>query len=156
MDKIQSLYKSLIREEVESAKVQSAKEVFLRTHFKVAPPAATGSWKSFIFAPSFRLAFVGCIALAVLVKIGAFETANQLPVIPVQQAAPENLVQKSIPTQTLAAQPAVEENHPTVSPKHISNIQIKKLTSEMGATLAYQKHFPDAQITVLWLIPQGA
>ncbi len=157
MDKIKNLYQNLIREEIESPEVQNAKEAFLRTHFKTAP-AAAGPWKKTVFAPSFRLALVGCVALAVLVKIGAFETTPELPVTPTQQPSleisKEINVSEQVQAPLAAIQPAVPEKTAGTGATNFNNLKIKKLTSEMGATMAYQKHFPDVQITVIWVLPE--
>lgn len=153
MDPIQDLYKSWVREEVESPEVQNAREAFLNERFNAAP-VPSSPW-GFAFSPSFRLAMVGCLALLVLVKVGAFEpTPKQIPqtiVATTEKSVPvpaEIKVEKPIAAKTAS----LTAQKPIV---RMSNIQIKKLSSQMGATVTYQKHFPDAQITVLWVLPKG-
>ncbi len=152
MDKIQNTYKNLIREEVESPEVQKARDAFLLANFPHKAPVAAGSpWKLF-FSPSLRLALVGCCALLVLIKTGTIDTAlnqqSEIVTTPVATQSVSEVAPNSMPAEK--AIPAAPEI------THANSTRIKKLSSQMGATVAYQKHFPDVQITVVWVLPQGA
>ena len=152
MDEINNLYKNLIREEVESPAVQNAKEAFLRAHFPQKAPIAAGSPRKIFFSPSLRLALVGCFALVVLVKTGTIDNViqqqNQIISTPSVIQAPDAIAPQTVTVEkVISVAPAIT---------HDSSTHIKKLSSQMGATVAYQKHFPDVQITVVWVLPQGA
>ncbi len=147
MDQFKNVYKNWMREEVESAEVQSAKDAFLAKHFPPKPVTAAGAYWG---APAFRLALVGCMALLLVLKINPLDHATV--------SNPEVAQILSVESQPAAVQEApqaassiVEES---TEPYPIQT-QIKKLGSQMGATVAYQKSFPDAQITVVWVFPKG-
>ncbi len=146
MSEIKSLYKNWIREEIQSPEVKSAKEAFFQNRFP-KPQAGPSRW-AFAMSPSFRLAIAGCFALVILVKVGAFETV--VPPTPQSQIPASD--EQSF-TQAVTSQKSIAPLQMT--PAYESNIRIKKLSSQMGATVTYQKHFSDAQITVLWVLPQG-
>ena len=146
MSEIKNIYKNWIREEIQSPEVKSAKEAFFLDRFP-KPQAGPSPW-AFALSPSFRLAIAGCLTLVILVKVGTFET--------VAPPSPQSQIHSS--DEQLLPQTVTSEKSITplqMAPTYQSNIKIKKLSSQMGATVTYQKHFSDAQITVLWVLPQG-
>ena len=147
MDELKNSYKNWLQDEIQDPAVKSAKEAFFRERFP-KPQAGPSPWKAVSFSPSLRLALVGCLALLVMVKIGAFETAGP----PVSQTPSVSSDEALVSTVSTANHSVVE----AVSPASENRIEIKKLGSQMGPTVAYQKHFSDVDITVLWVFPQGA
>lgn len=142
MDPIKNSYRNWIQAEVESPEAIQAREAFFRKRFE--PIAAGSPRKSFLFSPSFRLAFVGCIGLFILVRIGLFNPSD-----PAFDSVTSMKLSKSavMADKSVVASP-VSEGEPR-------QIEIKKLSSQMGPTVAYQKNFSDVQITVVWVFPQG-
>lgn len=148
MDQFKNIYKNWMREEVESAEVQSAKDAFLAQHFPTKPVVAAGAyWKT----PVFRLALVACMAILIVLKINPLDQATV--------SSPEVAQLLSVQSQTAATQTAPQETSLSIIENNAESTpirtQIKKLGSQMGATVAYQKSFPDAQITVVWVFPKG-
>ena len=90
-------------------------------------------------------------ALLVLIKTGTIDNVlqqqNQIISTPSVIQAPD-----AIAPQAMSVEKALS-TEPQIT--HDSSTHIKKLSSQMGATVAYQKHFPDVQITVVWVLPQG-
>lgn len=145
MDPIKEHYKNWIRDEVQDPEVQKAKEAFIAKHF--GPAAGTPQRRGFALSPAWKLALTGCLALAVLVKIGAFETAP-----PSTTAERQPMIAQTEQAAAPAQAPAPEAVNPNAG-----KIQVKKLRSQVGSTVVYQKHFEDdVQVTVLWVFPKGA
>lgn len=138
MNDLNNLYKNWIKDEVSSPDVEAAKEAFLKQKFPPTPvPAAGAFWG----APSFRFALVGCMALLLVLKINPIDHATVLD--PAQVTVPALVSENQTSSQVVDA----SEQPQT---------QIKKLGSQMGPTVAYQKNFSDVQITVVWVFPKGA
>ncbi len=148
MDQFKNVYKNWMREEVESTEVQSAKDAFLTKHFPTKPVTAAGAYWG---APAFRLALVGCMALLLVLKINPLDHATV--------SNPEVAQLLSVESQPAAVQEVPQTVLPSIATSNTASnpvqTQIKKLGSQMGATVAYQKSFPDAQITVVWVFPKG-
>jgi len=147
MDQFKNIYKNWMREEVESTEVQSAKDAFLAKQFPSKPVTAAGAYWG---APAFRLALVGCMALLLVLKINPLDHATVSNPEVAQLLSVESQVEAVLEAPPVA--PSTVSSNTT--PKPVQT-QIKKLGSQVGATVAYQKSFPDAQITVVWVFPKG-
>lgn len=150
MDELKNLYQSWIREEVENPEVQKAKEIFLREHFEAT--SKPSAWALFSM-PVFRFALAGCLAAFVIFKVVGIDHPTPTTLLD-QTEAKIDLVSTDA-TSALKTKPdfvsKAEEIH-----LNSNEIQIKKLGSQVGPTVAFQKNFPDdVQITVLWVFPKG-
>lgn len=141
MDPFKKLYQNWMKAELESPEVQSGKEAFLEKLFPPKPVPATGP---FWTLPALRFAMVGCLALFAVFQVNILNHPTVSEINPLGTSVQQ--------TQATDFNPAQDSN----SSENTVKTQIKKIGSQVGPTLAYQKNFSDVQITVVWVFPKGA
>ncbi len=122
-----SLYKSLLRQEVRSEKVQFHKQAFLKEHFAAQPLV--------IFQPLFWMP-----ALTILLSV-TFLLGIEMRIYPVAKPA------------TILQQESLEAS--TEETRGGPRIRVKRLSSRVGPTLVYQKSINDLPVTIIWVFPKG-
>jgi|GEM_PF-7042131 len=144
MDEFKDLYKTWIKDEVESPEAQSAKEAFFKD-FLTEPSALPTFWDK-ACSGALNMSLVGAMALFVLVKTGAFEPQPDIVLMPK-------------PVYLAKVAEAIHNNPHSVKSKawdeNYSPIKIKKLSSQMGTTAVFSKPFSDVQVTIVWVFPKG-
>ncbi len=144
MSQFKDLYKTWIKDELESPEVQNAKEAFLKNFLEEAP-AAPALWDK-VLSAALNMSLVGAMALFILVKTGAFEPQPNIVLMP-EKVRLAKVVEAIHNNPRGVTSKSWDENY--------NPIKIKKLSSQMGSTAVYSKPFPDAQVTVVWVFPKG-
>jgi hypothetical protein len=130
---IKKLYRGYMASELSDAKLDEQKKKLIREHFATTPsPIFTFSFAMPAFALVAVFAFFFYIQKTEMAPSTEAISEVSMPAFP---SSPAELYKESLKT--------------------VPNITVKRVTSQVGPTVVYQKTIHDTPVTVVWVFPEG-
>ena len=123
--KVKDIFKQYMAEELGNSEINRAKKKLIREHFS-QPPA-------FVFRP------------VILIPLLSFAAAFIL-ILQMYKPVPKPAVE---PLRTVSVEKPVLETIPII-PQGL-DVKVREASSEVGATMVYQKAYQDAPVTIIWV-----
>lgn len=132
-EKLSALYREVLKEEMGEFSLEQEKREFIQANFSERTPSIFSGWS---WMP------VGAMALALLF----FVTSIEPPVVTSLNPASQIRVAKVVETRHDVTR------HEPLSLKD-QLVHVKKVSSDVGATMVYQREHHNIPMTVVWVFP---
>lgn len=136
-EKAIALYRQYLQQEVERPQVARDKAEFLETHFKPKRRPVT----SFLWAPSLAAAAIAAVWLIVGLPTGMHQPVD----VTLPQTGPAYVT-------STTAEPIQEAMMPVLPGP---SVEVKRISSQVGSTMVYQRVYQEIPVTVVWVFPKG-
>lgn len=151
-DELKQLYCELVNDDIDFEELRKEKEAFIEAHFSVSPIE--------LFHPGFAVpALCLCLVVAFFmmpfsVKVDKASKPLHLSETDHVQVASEE--KQNAEEEIVTYKEALEEQmQETQLLENQRQVEVTRLTSEVGSTMFYQKTLNDRNVTVVWVFPAG-
>lgn len=141
---ISKLYRDFIKSELTSAEVQRDKKLFIRRNFS---PAGSFDLRPTVFIPAMSLCLVAALIFVLMPERARIAVKAPVASTAASETAP------ALPSYREALEMSFDDVPVLRSGSH--QIEVTRLTSQVGNTMFYQSVEKEVPFTVVWVFPKS-